>query len=783
MKRNLVAFATVLVAIFAVTLTFWLYGASGIVETILGYSPGSILLALAFLGLNYVIAFARFLFVIRRLSGERLAWPAAFAAYNVGQISSIFLFNIVGQSLGRAAMLARQGIGVDASVVGTYVERLVATAVLGLSAVFAAILLFGTIGLTFEGGFDYLLAVTLSLTIAAFFAWLLVLRGRQEWRVCTSIVPTGSLLWLTVLLTVVAQIAMGAAYWVLLSPHTAGIDAGQIAAALVIVMFTSSLPISFSGWGIRELSAAKALGLLGVLPTAAVASALTIGTISLVIPLIGAVVSAILARVLPDRRRSEASTAGRVAVPGAAALVLILAFATAILVLFQVRVPFENHVATVSPGDAGALTALGLVGYLLWRQHRGHAVLPPAVLGCLGLLSLVVGYALCIGYVRFGTIDWAWLNRGLGWIVCLGYVSVGAGVVLVAGDRGRLRVLAVFLVALLTVSIIQIGLYAAAHLQLFDEAWFNSSWIEGFALNRNAFGFQLAIGLVVAWLFVFRDVGRGHWWGHWRWHWFSASCLFLATYLTLSRAAFVTLGLLIVLGAVFASRTRRLRLSVFAAALATATVLGTAAPTLEPLNDFATAIGRKIAVDWLGHSPTAERQSPASPGSAGRSAKSAPGDHAHASDAAKLSEDLAANRQSSDAERWQTINDGLALWRQHLLFGAGLGGYVQERLQRGDSFQVIHSVPVWLLAETGAVGLILTLAGVGWVLLWLWRQRDGRQGLQARAAAMVLAVFGIFGLVHDVFAQRTFWFVFGLLVALPLQAARKALDPPEAGVS
>ncbi|KAA5601923.1 lysylphosphatidylglycerol synthase transmembrane domain-containing protein [Blastochloris sulfoviridis] len=739
MKRNLVTFATVLVAIFAVTLTFWLYGASGIVETILGYSPGSILLALAFLSLNYVIAFARFLFVIRRLSGECLAWPAAFAAYNVGQISSIFLFNIVGQSLGRAAMLSRQGIGVDASVVGTYVERLVATAVLGLSAVFAAILLFGTIGLTFEGGFDYLLAVTLSLTIAACFAWLLVLRGRQEWRVCTSIVPTGSLLWLTVLLTVIAQIAMGAAYWVLLSPHTAGIDAGQIAAALVIVMFTSSLPISFSGWGIRELSAAKALGLLGVLPTAAVASALTIGTISLVIPLIGAALSAILARVLPDRRRSEANTAGRVAVPGAAALVLILAFATAILVLFQVRVPFENHVATVSPGDAGALTALGLVGYLLWRQHRGHAVLPPAVLGCLGLLSLVVGYALCIGYVRFGTIDWAWLNRGLGWIVCLGYVSVGAGVVLVAGDRGRLRVLAVFLVALLTVSIIQIGLYAAAHLQLFDEAWFNSSWIEGFALNRNAFGFQLAIGLVVAWLFVFRDVGPRYWRWHWRWHWFSASCLFLATYLTLSRAAFVTLGVLIVLGAAFASRPRWQRLSVFAAALATATVLGTAAPTLEPLNGFATAIGRQVAGDWRAHSPKAE-----------------------------LSADLAANRQSSDAERWQTINDGLALWRRHLLFGAGLGGYVQERLQRGESFQVIHSVPVWLLAEAGAAGLILTLAGVGWVLLWLWRQRDGRQGLQARAAAMALAVFGVFGLVHDVFAQRTFWFVFGLLVAMNL---------------
>jgi hypothetical protein len=216
---------------------------------------------------------------------------------------------------------------------------------------------------------------------------------------------------------------------------------------------------------------------------------------------------------------------------------------------------------------------------------------------------------------------------------------------------------------------------------------------------------------------------------------------------------------------------------VFAAALDTATALGTAAPTLEPLNGFATAIGRQVAGDWLVHGPAAERQSPTSAGPARPKADASLGD------TSRLAADLAANRQSSDAERWQTINDGLALWHRYPLFGAGLGGYVQERLLRGESFQVIHSVPVWLLAEAGAAGLILALAGAGWVLLWLWRQRDGHTGIQARAAAMALAVFAIFGLVHDVFAQRSFWLVFGLLVALPLQPAGKPLDQPDAGES
>jgi uncharacterized membrane protein YbhN (UPF0104 family) len=720
MNRKIATWATVTVATCAIFSVFYLYGATDILRSIRTSSPEAYLLAFSLLLLNYAIAFLRFLFILNNLSPNRVPWRSAFTAFHVGQVSSVFLFSIVGQSLGRAAMLSRHGVGVDRSVVGTYVERFVATAVLGVCALAATLALFGTLGLQFEGGADYIVAVATALAIAVLTCWLLVLRGRRHWRLCTEIVPNPSLLWPTVLFTVGAQLTMGAAYWVLLTPSIATVDSWQVAAALVIVMFAASLPISFSGWGIRELSAAKALGLIGVAPTAAIAAALLIGTFSLFIPLIAAAVSAVLpGKAASLRPATEAATP----VHGVASLALLIGFSAAILVLFQIRIPLENHVATVNLADAVALTALGLVGYMLWRERR-RSVVPPALLGALSLISLVIAYSLGSGYLRYGVIDWAWLNRGLGWLVCLGFVSIGPGVATVAGDSARRRVLAVFLVALLTVCVIQLAIYVPASLTLIQISWLQSFQLEGFALNRNAFSFQILIGLIVLWLFLITDIRQQTG----RMRWIAAALLFLACYLTLSRAAILTGAGLIVLCSVWTPPNRRHRLWAIAAGLAPVPVFLFALHALH-------AVGGETAT------------LPMAPLSGG----------------------------TSDAERWQTIVDGLALWRQHPLFGVGLGGYVQERLLHGESFQVIHNVAVWLLAETGAVGLIATLSGVGWLSAGLWRHSRGIDGAYSRAALLVLATFAAYAMVHDVFAQRVFWFALGLLLAAPPLDERPAV--------
>ena len=59
-----------------------------------------------------------------------------------------------------------------------------------------------------------------------------------------------------------------------------------LAAASTIVMLASALPISFGGWGVRELGAVFALGAVGVPADAAFLSALMVGIVSLFVTVV-----------------------------------------------------------------------------------------------------------------------------------------------------------------------------------------------------------------------------------------------------------------------------------------------------------------------------------------------------------------------------------------------------------------------------------------------------------------------------------------------------------------
>ena len=59
---------------------------------------------------------------------------------------------------------------------------------------------------------------------------------------------------------------------------------------------------------------------------------------------------------------------------------------------------------------------------------------------------------------------------------------------------------------------------------------------------------------------------------------------------------------------------------------------------------------------------------------------------------------------SSGGQHLLTIEQGLAMFLAHPLFGAGLGAYMADQLSTTGVPLLIHSTAVWLLAETGLVG-------------------------------------------------------------------------------
>jgi uncharacterized membrane protein YbhN (UPF0104 family) len=65
-----------------------------------------------------------------------------------------------------------------------------------------------------------------------------------------------------------------------LAPH---IDYSSLAAAATVIMFAASLPISFGGWGLREMSAVVALQAVGLPSASALLLALLIGMLSIAV--------------------------------------------------------------------------------------------------------------------------------------------------------------------------------------------------------------------------------------------------------------------------------------------------------------------------------------------------------------------------------------------------------------------------------------------------------------------------------------------------------------------
>src|SRR5262249_52409834 len=125
----------------------------------------------------------------------------------------------------------------------------------------------------------------------------------------------------------------------------------------------------------------------------------------------------------------------------------------------------------------------------------------------------------------------------------------------------------------------------------------------------------------------------------------------------------------------------------------------------------------------------------------------------------------------SDRLRWQSIMLGWQEWREHPLLGGGLGTFLLRREAAGTIALVIHSVPIWFMAEMGLVGL--AAYGVFVTSLVARGVAELRENApQARGLLVAVAVFVVMGLAHDLFFQRTFWFIAGLLIVETAAVAR-----------
>ena len=456
----------------------------------------------------------------------------------------------------------------------------------------------------------------------------------------------------------------------------------------------------------------------------------------------------------------------------------VLGMVVAVAVFFQVHVSLPGGLINLNLADPFAILALAAVSLHmlfarqlpLWRISQFNLVL--------GLISLLLLLGFMRGWWEIGITQWALGGRLLGWLVLLGYLSAGYVVVANVGTHGLRRFAETLIATVAVVVMLQVILRLLHHWGVNPGAQLTPNF-EGYAGNRNAFAFQLLA--CVALLLGYFQVYARHNFGLQRsarpWIFSLLLGILLAGLVWTGSRTGMLVGVMVLLLAGLGRLADRRMLGwgvLFAALLwcgvwlAAQTVLLTWIFTVllwcgawlaTHINFIVNVI---IAV--ISGSPLPDYiVAPFPPPPSFSNQSILTGD---------LSVQSNLSGEGSNLERWETLTHGLEMWRQSPLLGAGLGVFhAKSPIWMGHA-QVIHSTPLWILAEFGLLGG----AVFGWAFFLLARHaiRFGKTQPARRILLLLLVAFAIFGLAHEMLYQRIFWLMLGAVLAQPFAASRHA---------
>lgn len=711
MRSSIRAIASVAVSIALLVLVFSRVETDSLAAAIVSIDHKALGLAAFFIIASLLAASVRYWSVLHTFRQD-VGFATAMRATLFGLVGGLLFFQMIGQTLSRWATLRRSGVSASSVVVTTLYEKALALAILLLGGVIAALVLYSDLSIDVGREGIALVKSLVLLAIIGMAVSFTVLRKPLTifWRTLGRGIAWGAVA-IDVCLTLFVHAAMLAAYLSLilaLAPDVAVID---LAAASIIIMLAASFPISFAGWGIRELGALFAFGYVGVAVGDALAVSIAIGALSILslVLLLAAVV------VVTRSSRSKAAIIGPTVefahVDYTRFLVFAIPIGLAGLVMFHVWLPIGNGFVNTNLADP--LAVIGGFLFVLQQRHIDYSTTYPRVRLFVGALSMMIAVGLFHGWLRFGYIDWAFINRGAGWLIILSYFATGGLLAITSPAIGSYRLIRI----LIWVSIILIS----ADLMLLCIRYFGiaellaitpSTQIYGESMNPNAFAFQLLLILAGVFGLAAKAGPRKDRLGFYT---LVMGLFFAAVYLTESRAAYMTFAVFLIGAYVVGFWATR---PIIRGAVLALILVFVVLQAFDPGKFF---------------------------------------------NVGSFFEHLLLYRPQVDSERWESITRGLALFLENPIIGAGLGAGVLGD-PTNQRIVVIHSTPVWILAEFGILGAALVGFFFSSIFLYLVRRYRKERRFEYGFGVLILLIFAVFGLPHDIFYQRLFWFFLGLVL-------------------
>lgn len=420
---------------------------------------------------------------IARSLGYPLTFRDSIAVVSLGQLGGVLFFQVFGQLMARGSYLTRRNVPFAGTVIITGQERIAAALVSFGLAVVGALYLFHQLSFDLaEGGLD-LIRIVIGLTFAVVI--IAVVWREQVGKAASNITKADTVsVFRAVAFSTAVQITMMMAYVTAAKALAPDCELTDLVAAATLVMFAASIPISFAGWGVREMSAVGALGTIGMSAPAALTVAVTIGALSIICAaLLAAVSFTHLKKPIDNPKRVTSEIGARHDVVLSAMLPILVAC----LVFFQIHVPTNTTAINFNVADPFAIICGVLFLLQAWRAGAPKwriSGLELHILACTAVMTI----GLFIGAAEIGFTTWAVVNKYLGWFVLLAYGAAGAMAARVDLEKTLLTFAATGCAVVV---------FAIADMLLGRFGVVNAHFFNGFAQNSNAFAFLCLMMLVV----------------------------------------------------------------------------------------------------------------------------------------------------------------------------------------------------------------------------------------------------------------------------------------------
>ncbi len=524
----------------------------------------------------------------------------------------------------------------------------------------------------------------------------------------------------------------------------------SLIAVAAIVSFCANLPLSIHGWGVRELASVAVFNTLGIPATESLAYSIAVGLIYTSSIFLTDKIVALYGKNRAEKPGENGekirgktqdnnlqTTRSRPLIEGASfnrSIALFCGLLCAIFVFFQFYTNISGGWITINLADSIALLGLTVVSiqFLFFKQLPFY--LTGKVWIWLGLCIFALLIGIIVGITEFGITQWAMVNRGFGFFIILGYFACGAMMSGQFGQHGIRRLVEVFVITLFVVFTATV-FYKWAY----DPP--SRHWtFSAFSANRNIFAFQVLTVFTLFIVFLLPPLCKNK--GISRNKIFSIIVGIFIIYMTYninSRTMYFCVISIFIICFLFKNKYRNILFLIFLISFS----------LFDPRVKY-----------YLNTIPNAEA--------------------AHVDDSDENLNSLFSKidniyrlNAGKDILRLQIITDGLNAWSENPILGAGIGYAVQEKKP------VIHSTWLWILAEMGLVGIFLIGVIPLHALGALWyafrsKAKHGIGGLSARQSGLVLIlfVFILFGMMHDLAYQRIFWLILGALLAQPPKKCR-----------